>query len=534
MPLSEFSYRSGIQTAYKHSLHSLPMGENHSKKSVRTFFHLKRASVPENMRFRCSLLLTMSLQRISRNRVISFLVGLTMTFFIMASYMLVSDKKVLFLLSRYQIPSVNIGSSNGSTDVSAESNILDVKSLVEIIRYKQNYTPRKVPEVKDVMEIDPHLFSVIPRHFLPGIKSPCWYEELPAELASDPYGGNPFFIHVRYFKNLCERLKSNFHQHLLQLDGKRFRLRCLPYFYIVGQPKCGTTDLFHRLLLHPDIKYNGVKEPHWWTRKRFGHKHTKDGPEEKYSVKDYLDLFDLTAEKIQEGLSGNLTGDYRALQSITGDGSASTMWDNQFWRVLDKDSPESEPRFLVQDFIHAVNPTAKIIIILRDPAERLYSDYLYFKSTSKSAKAFHQSVVKSVQLFQSCLAEKSLRSCAYDVNLFLTMPVRLHLGLYIVFLLDWLTVFNREQILVLQLEDYAANVKVTIQKVYDFLNLDPMSEQVEAALTQLPMSNTRRTADKNLGPMLPATKDLLREFYKPFNQKLAAFLDDNCYLWSDI
>lgn len=43
--------------------------------------------------------------------------------------------------------------------------------------------------------------------------------------------------------------------------------------------------------------------------------------------------------------------------------------------------------------------------------------------------------------------------------------------MYIIFLLDWLTVFNREQILVIRLEDYAANLEVTIKKVFDFLSV---------------------------------------------------------------
>lgn len=60
----------------------------------------------------------------------------------------------------------------------------------------------------------------------------------------------------------------------------------------------------------------------------------------------------------------------------------------------------------------------------------------------------------------------------------------------------------------------------------------PLSEQVEAALTKRPMSNTRRAADRNLGPMLPATRDLLREFHQPFNHKLASVLKNKAFLWS--
>lgn len=114
------------------------------------------------------------------------------------------------------------------------------------------------------------LFSVIPRHFLPGIKSPCWYEEFSSGLSSDLYRRNLFTQRSKSFKAVCDQLKTNFQQHLYHRSGKLFRLRCLPFFYIIGQPKCGTTDLFHRLLLHPEVKFNTMKEPHWWTRKRFG------------------------------------------------------------------------------------------------------------------------------------------------------------------------------------------------------------------------------------------------------------------------
>lgn len=57
------------------------------------------------------------------------------------------------------------------------------------------------------------------------------------------------------------------------------------------------------------------------------------------------------------------------------------------------------------------------------------------------------------------------------IVLFLCPQVRLQIGLYIVFLMDWLTVFSREQILVLRLEDHASNRKDSMYKIFDFLNL---------------------------------------------------------------
>ena len=47
------------------------------------------------------------------------------------------------------------------------------------------------------------------------------------------------------------------------------RLLCLPYFYLAGFPKCGTTDLYLHMTQHHHIIPTVVKEPHWWTRGRF-------------------------------------------------------------------------------------------------------------------------------------------------------------------------------------------------------------------------------------------------------------------------
>ncbi|XP_068597362.1 carbohydrate sulfotransferase 15 [Brachionichthys hirsutus] len=404
-----------------------------------------------------------------------------------------------------------------------------MKLLVKIITSKLEYAPRKVPDEKDIMETDSHLFSAIPRHFLPGIKSPCWYKEYN-ESSGKPYRRNLYMLQSKHVRAVYNRLKMNFRQHLHYKDGKTFRLRCLPFFYIIGQPKCGTTDLHNSLLLHPDVKFNTLKEPHWWTRRRFGPELAEN--QKRIPLEDYLDLFDLAAHNIQNAISGYSSGDHRAPQFITGEASASTMWDNRAWYNVRKDKNESETTFLVQDFIHTVQPNAKIIIILRDPVERLYSDYLYFQRNNKSAEDFHQRVVESLQLFQFCLFENSLRTCVYNISLVKTLPVRLHLGMYVVFLLDWLTVFHREQILVLQLEDYSANLKGTLKKVLNFLDVGLLSEQEETALVKKPRSNGRALANRNLGPMLPATRDILREFHQPFNHKLASVLDNKAFLWN--
>ncbi|XP_053281506.1 carbohydrate sulfotransferase 15 [Pleuronectes platessa] len=530
MSQSECKYGSDPHTEQSWMLLSSPTHQKYGRTPVRTFLDFRHTNQPENPDIKWTPLLSRS---VSKVRLLSFLLGLALTFLVMASYILPWEKTgLLFTPSPFQLGPVLVPTGTSEKDWS-ENTLIDMKLLVKIISFKLEYSPRKVPDEKDVIETEASLFSVIPRHFLPSIKSPCWYEEFSGDLGTDPYRRNLFTLRSKGFKTVCEQLKIDFHRHLYHRDGEVFRLRCLPYFYIIGQPKCGTTDLFQRLRLHPEVRFNTIKEPHWWTRKRFGYIHSKDGFLESFPVQDYLDLFDLAAVNIQAGINGNLSGDRSALQLITGEASASTMWDNQAWSNLHEGGENAEPPFLAQDFIHAFQPAAKIIVMLRDPVERLYSDYLYFTVGNKSADDFHLKVVESVQLFHSCLSERTMRYCAYDTSLSNAMPVRLNLGMYVVFLLDWLTVFHREQILVLRLEHYAATIKVTIRNVFDFLNVDPLSEQVEAVVTKQTMSNTRRAADRNLGPMLPATRILLREFHQPFNHKLASVLDNKAFLWSN-
>ncbi|KAG5267007.1 hypothetical protein AALO_G00238780 [Alosa alosa] len=462
----------------------------------------------------------------------SFLFGLTVAFLITASYVLNGDKKGLLLTpSPYHFQVVS-NTGHHPYNLTFDRDYAGVKEVVKSIVAKVEFSHRRVPDLKELLESEPHIFSVIPRKFLTSIKNPCWYEEHIGNATADAYGKNVYTLYSRRFQAIYKYLRNALMEHLYEHGGKRYRLRCLPYFYIMGQPKCGTTDLYDRLRRHPDVRFTTMKEPHWWTRRRFGIIRLSDAFQARYPMKDYLDLLDLAAFQIHDNLLGNRSKGRTKRDIIIGEASASTMWDNNAWVYFYHNGTEEEPPFLVLDFIHAVQPDAKFIVMLRDPVERLYSDYLYFGLANKSVEDFHERVSESLQLLETCLSESSLRSCVYNTSLNVAMPVRLQVGLYIVYLLDWLSVYSKEQILVLRLEDHAANCKKTMHKVFKFLSLGPLSEEKEAEITKSPASNTRRKADLNLGPMLPVTRDILQQFYWPFNQRLAKMLQDKAFLWT--
>lgn len=62
--------------------------------------------------------------------------------------------------------------------------------------------------------------------------------------------------------------------------------------------------------------------------------------------------------------------------------------------------------------------------------------------------------------------------------------------------------------------------------------IDPFSEQLEEELIQIPIPSHLQSADKLPQKILPSTRQLLYEFYHPFNDKLANLLDNKGFVWN--
>ncbi|KAK7824229.1 hypothetical protein U0070_001700 [Myodes glareolus] len=315
--------------------------------------------------------------RFKKGKRCSLVFGLIIMTLVMASYLLSGAHQELLISSPFHYgsfpsnPSL-MDSENPSdmkehhyqpsiNNISYVKDYPSIKLIIDSIASRIEFTTRQLPDLQDLKRQELHMFSVIPNKFLPNSKSPCWYEEFSGRNTTDPYLTNSYVLYSKRFRSTFDALRKVFWGHLSHVHGKHFRLRCLPHFYIIGQPKCGTTDLYDRLRLHPEVKFSAIKEPHWWTRKRF----------DRYPVEDYLDLFDLAAHQIHQGLQAASAEDQSKMNKIIiGEASASTMWDNNAWTFFYDNSTDGEPPFLTQDFIHAFQPEAKLIVMLRDPVER--------------------------------------------------------------------------------------------------------------------------------------------------------------------
>ncbi|XP_013414786.1 carbohydrate sulfotransferase 15 [Lingula anatina] len=368
-----------------------------------------------------------------------------------------------------------------------------------------------------------------PLKFDPNFKNPCWYEQIPAKL--DSMYANNHWADGKTFTQKFNILK-NF---LAFLRGRHFsqHLRCLPYFYLVGVAKAGTTDLYDRISQHPDMAQGMLKEPQWWGRRNFGSKSMS------VPFSQYVELFDMAAKAIAEQTCMKCNPKDGPIHTrLTGEASPTTFWFNDFWdERLGNNVTSGEPTYVVADYMKQLQPNAKIIIILRNPVERVYSDFLYLaKRVGKRPEVFHRAVVEGVKIFNDCRMRHSVRSCVHNRTVRLYRPwseecfceiARLSIGMYSVHVTDWIRAFSPRQVLILRFEDYVKNQLDTLRKVFEFLDLRPLTKREERRITLKVPSN--RTPNKI--PMLKETRKILTEFYEPFNKELASILKDEKYSW---
>ena len=295
-------------------------------------------------------------------------------------------------------------------------------------------------------------------------------------------------------------------------------LSCLPYFFIGGFAKCGTTELFAKLVFHPDI-FDGRKENHWWTRTRFGNSKSSEY---------YRNIFAGAAKEIINNP-----------ELITVDATASTIWDNHNLFPTFGNTTVSDPGILIAHMIHKQIPHAKCVVIVRNPVKRLYSDYLYFKKKEdKSPEKFHEIAKQAVDTFNDCLQNPSLTHthCSYAApsdgnHAFLS---RMRIGLYYVHLQTWLTAFPGDQLMAVRLEDYSQNTATVLQDIFDFLGVKYIpKEEIEDFIERSKARNTNTKSYVKHGEMLDKTKAMLTEFYRPYNEKLAELVGDDRFLYED-
>lgn len=302
--------------------------------------------------------------------------------------------------------------------------------------------------------------------------------------------------------------------------------RCLPYFHILGNDKCGTTDFHARLTQHPRVLPNNGglgKEVYYWCWLRYGLWMKKRVP--KSRLRNYILFFQVSTNLI--------INEYRKnkFQYITGDGTPMDFWDFRGWSEDPQNAGLDEPRFLTPHAMRHLYSDPKFIVMVRNPIDRLYSDYI-FLGYGFTAQKFARDVPRAISMMRDCLAVNSTRQCFFSDYMYHELPMRIHISCYSVYLREWLSVFHKNHFLVLRTEDYHADIKGTLQRAFTFLGVRNLTEEEEMRIeSQIKKHET--VFKKMAGPMYPETRALLEEFFSLFNEDLAAIMGDTRFLWKD-
>ena len=224
----------------------------------------------------------------------------------------------------------------------------------------------------------------------------------------------------------------------------------LPNFFIVGAGKAGTTSLYSYLRQHPQIYMSPVKEPsHFAT--------------------------EIRVEAFSEPLRRHNELQSRELAKVLNDGEACqpTGWIVSDWeeyvrlfRGVNGETAigEASAAYLwsatAAANIRARIPHAKIIMILRDPAERAFSQYLHQVSVGLTAATFRE----HVKLCERAHGKGGRLSVVYPF---------LEIGLYYWQVKRYLDLFPRERIRIYWYEEAWRQPAKMMVDVFDFLEVDP-------------------------------------------------------------
>jgi hypothetical protein len=249
-----------------------------------------------------------------------------------------------------------------------------------------------------------------------------------------------------------------------------------PNLFVVGSMKAGTTSLARYLGTHPEIfMTSDPKEPTYFlSREQL--LDVLPGVEKRgfwRGEEYYLDLFERAGDR---PVVGEASANYARLPRVTG----------------------------VPEKIHAFNPDARILFILRDPVARTISHYWYM-----------------VRFFGE--RRDLLTAIRDDPDYVATSDYALQLRPY-------LSLFGPERVLAITTETLAAEPDATMATIYRWLgvndtfrapNLDERANETPDVVTQVSGSGAlhrfRHSSLWNaLGPMVPAS---LRGFGRRFSEK---------------
>lgn len=192
-------------------------------------------------------------------------------------------------------------------------------------------------------------------------------------------------------------------------------------FIGVGAPRCATTWVSSCLAAHPQIAFSSMKETHFFDKI--------------FKPKDDLTLYESYFEADTAKIRGEFTPAY----------------------YLDENIAKTIKRLF---------PEVKIIVCLRNPAERAFSHYVYSKRKGSGGREPFKEIIRPDH------------------------PL-IKRGFYYRYLSRFLSHFERQRVIILYYDEIKKEPQAVLEKLYRFLAVDPRFQPEQLS--------KRRNASKDIG-----------------------------------
>ena len=249
------------------------------------------------------------------------------------------------------------------------------------------------------------------------------------------------------------------------------QLRVLPDFVVIGSTKSGTTSLHYYLIQHPRII--SERNVHF-----FEYMQTN-------SIEWYRAHFPTKA--------------YKNFKKLTvGEQTATYLF---------------HP--LIPKRIHTTIPNAKLIVVLRNPVDRAYSNYTHQVREGIEKRTFEEAIKSELKRIEICKNNSEYKINNDDFSNHVIFSYLRH-GIYVDFIKAWMEFFTKEQFLILPTYDLNNNRAKFLKQVFDYLNV----QNFEIKDVERQNVGEYKKLDKSM-------RKFLVDYYRPHNERLFKSLEKN-------
>ncbi|OGW75559.1 MAG: hypothetical protein A2Z72_01390 [Omnitrophica bacterium RBG_13_46_9] len=251
--------------------------------------------------------------------------------------------------------------------------------------------------------------------------------------------------------------------------------RLLPDFLIIGGMKCGTDSLYFNLIKHPNVHPAFIKETYFFCH--YYH----------CGLEWYRSHFPLALWKKANRIMSR--------SFVTGEASPKYLFDMHV------------PKRVYQHL-----PRVRLIVLLRNPVDRAFSHYRMRARKGGDRLSFE----KALENEEKRIQDDFLKRCEnehYSAKKYWVYSYKAR-GIYVDQLKRWNEYFKREDMLILNSEEFDADTEKVYYKVLEFLGL--------------PLWRPRRFEKFNVAAgnleMEKNTRKRLIEYFRPHNERLYEWL----------